>query len=246
MAGPISALKLFRTKSFLKYRNEMIRILKVRIRPLAVRSGDAGILKVDWTVAKLLQAARDALATHAARKDNPHGESMVSIGSYSAPMVDGLLTTKIPRSIVPLSHYGWLDSRAVNVATIWTSSAFRITCNKVVPIVMSGVPYNVPIATLDLASADPSPANKTFYLFVKLRFGQVLYQVRTDSPPESATIMYIGTVVTNGTGVASITVAPVVRISTFRPSLIPRGSVIPVSAGTIDAPTKLPATWNPL
>ncbi|MNQ11605.1 hypothetical protein D3C85_244940 [compost metagenome] len=246
MAGPISALKIFRNKSFLKYRNEMIRILKVRIRPLALKSGDAGILKPDWSVTKLLQAARTALATHAARKDNPHGETMNTIGSYTAPQVDGLLVTKIPRSIVPLSHFGWLDSRNVNVATIWTSAAFKITCTKAVPIVMSGVPYTMPTGTLDLAAADPSPANKTFYLFVKLRFGQVQYQVRTDSPPESATVMYVGTITTNASGVASIVVAPVVRISTFRPSLIPRGSVIPVSAGTIDAPTKLPATWNPL
>jgi hypothetical protein len=246
MAGPISALKIFRNKAFLDYRNEIIRILKVRIRPLAVRSGDAGILKVDWDITKLLKAARDALAAHAARKDNPHGESMASIGSYTAAQADTKLAAKIPRSIVPLSHFGWMDSRNVDVSNIWTSNAFRLTCNKAVPVVMSGVPYMMPTGTLDLAQADPSPGNQTFYLFVKLRFGQVQYQVRTDSPPESASIMFVGTINTDATKIVSIVVAPVVRISTFRPSLIPRGSVIPVSAGTIDAPTKLPTTWNPL
>lgn len=246
MSGPLTALALFKNKYFARYRAEIIRILKYRIRGSAYESDDAGMLLPDWDILKLLAAARAALAAHAARTDNPHQETMSTIGGYTAAEANAKIAAKIPLAVLPFSTYGWLKGTMLNVRNIWTSSGFTITCTQAVPVILSGTPYTMPITTLNLAIADPAPANKTFYVYVKQRYGIVQYDVRTDAPPEAAGVMYIGTVSTNGTGVSFMSFEPVVRVGTFRTYIEPRGSVIPVSAGPIDNPTKFPATWNPV
>ena len=241
MAGPMLALRRFTDVAFKKYRKEMIRILKERIRPLAYTSKDADYLLPDWTVTKLLQAARAALAAHIARKDNPHQETATTIGSYTETIVAGKFAAKVPNSIVPISTYGIHERlTAAQVTAAWTNSGFVLTCNRVMKAIISGTPYNMSVQSLTLA------ANKTYYIFIRLRFGAISYEAREDSPPESVSVMYIGTVTTNGTGIVSKSFAPVTRIDTFRISTIARGSVIPVTQGTLDTPTKFTSEWKPL
>jgi hypothetical protein len=249
MAGPITALKLFKTSAFKKYKAEIIRLLKVRPRPKAEDAKDAGILAPDWSIDKLLQAARTLLAQHAARRDNPHQETMESIGSYSETVVAQKLTTKIANSIVPISSFGIVDRLTpTQVLAMWTypATGWVLNANRAVKVVMSGTTYDLPITALNLAAVSSSPANKTFNIFIRLRFGKVSYEVRDDSPPESTSIMYIGSVTTGANGITSKEFVPVIRIDTFRPGSGPRGSVIPVTIGTLDNPTKFPSNWNPL
>lgn len=249
MAGPVTALKLFKTKGFKKYKEEVRRLLMDRPRPKALDAKDAGILKPNWSITELLKAARAALAAHIARKDNPHAETMETIGSMSEVNIASKLTAKIPNSIIPISSFGVLERLTPSqVLAMWTYAAtgWVLNANRAVRVVMSGTTYDLPITAIDLSKVNAAPANKTFNIFIRLRFGKISYEARNDAPPESSTVMYLGTVTTNATGIATKEFVPVIRIDTFRPGTGPRGSIIPVTVGTLDNPTKFPATWNPL
>jgi len=249
MAGPVTALKLFQTRSFKKYKEEVRRLLMDRPRPKAEDAKDAGILKPTWSIAELLKAARALLAAHIARKDNPHAETMETINSYLETTVASKLTAKIPNSIVPVSSFGVLERLTPSqVLAMWTypATGWVLTANRAVRAVMSGTTYDLPITAIDLSKVTAAPANKTFNIFLRLRFGKISYEARTDAPPESSSVMYLGSVVTGANGITSKEFVPVIRIDTFRPGTGPRGSVIPVTVGTLDAPVKFPSTWNPL
>lgn len=249
MAGPLTALKLFKTKAFKQYKEEVIRLLKVRPRPKAEDAKDAGILVPDWSIDKLLQAARTLLAQHAARRDNPHAETMETINSYNETTVAAKLAQKVPNSVVPISTFGILERMTPSqVLAMWTypATGWVLTANRAVRVVMSGTTYDLPITALNLAAVTSAPANKTFNIFIRLRFGKISYEARTDAPPESSSIMYLGMVTTGANGIISKEFVPIVRVDTFRVGSGPRGSVIPVTLGTLDNPTKFPPSWNPL
>lgn len=250
MAGPYTALRHFRKIAFANYHAQIKRLLKERVRPVADESLDADYLSPDWTITKLLKSARDALAAHIARKDDPHKETINSINSYSSTEVMNSIGAKIPNSVVPVSSYGSLERlTASQVAAAWETSAtgFKVTINRAIQAVLSGTVYTLPAGELDLVAAGGGDArNKTFNIMVRTRFGQVRYDARTDSPPETISAIYIGRIITDANGVTSKSIVPVVRIDTFRPSTSAIGSAMPVTGGTIDNITKLPATWNPL
>ena len=249
MAGPISALQIFRTRSFKAYKDQIRRLLMDRQRPKASDAKDAGALKPSWGVAELLAPARNALAAHIARKDDPHKETIESINSYSEETLSGNLATKVPNSVVPVSSFGVLDRMsAAQVSGMWTypTSGWTLTANRVVRVVMSGTVYEMPVTTLDLSSVVEDPSNATFNIFVRLRFGKISYEARTDSPPEASGVMFLGSIKTGAVGITSKSFLPVIRIDTYRLSTTPLGSVIPVTTGTMDQPNKLPSTWKPL
>lgn len=247
MAGPLTELWRFQRKVFARYKYELKRILKTRLRGFANESDDAGALSPDWSIAKLLASARALLAAHIARRDNPHQETMNTIGSYTAATVNDKIDDKMPLAIMPFSSYAVREllSRQ-QLEALWSSNGFSLTCSQAMNVILSGTPYVLPAKTLNLASVVPDPSNKTFNVFVRLRFGVIDYMAREDSPPESISIMWIGKVVTNATGIVSREFYPVTRVDTFRISDEPLGSVIPVAKGVIDEPVKFPSSWNPL
>lgn len=247
MAGPLTEGVLLRIQKFKAYQAEIVRILTTVKRDNAFESKDAALLVPDWNFTKLLKKARDTLAAHVARKDNPHQETMETIGSYTATTVNAKLAAKVPNSVLPISTYGITEFlTAAQIAAAWTASGWVVSCNREIKIILSGTPYTMPTYSLDLRGVEASPGNKTYNVYVRARFGKVTYEARVDSPPESVSVMFIGTVTTNASGIASLSFAPVTRIDTFRISNTPLGSVIPVTGGTVDAPVKFPATWNPL
>lgn len=250
MAGPYTALRHFRKVAFANYHKQIKRLLKERVRPSADVSKDADYLSPDWTITKLLASARAALAAHIARKDNPHNETIESINSYSATTVATGLAGKIPNSVIPVSSYGSLERlTAAQVAAAWVTAAdsFKVTINRPIKAVLSGTMYLLPAGEIDLVAAGGGDArNKTFNIMVRTRFGQVRYDARTDSPPETISAIYIGRIVTDANGVTTKAIVPVVRIDTYRPSTSAIGAAMPVTGGTVDAITKLPAAWKPL
>jgi hypothetical protein len=142
--------------------------------------------------------------------------------------------------------YGISDEMTdADMLAAWTSSGWVLTCNRAMNVIISGTPFLIPITSIDLRSIDASPANKTFHVFLYMRFGLAGYRVRADSPPEGNAIMYIGTITTNGAGVATKDFKTVLRVDTFRLSQTPVGSAIPVQGGTYDAPVAFPTSWNP-
>lgn len=229
---------------FSKYQAEVVRLLK-RPRRARIIAGNADTLN-NKTVDQLLAAARADLYAHTHDPNNPHQETIQSIGSLPDTYVRGELVKKIPNGILPISTYGISDEMSdTDMANAWVSNGWVLTCNRVINAIVSGTPFVMPITSIDLRSVDASPANKTFHLFLHMRFGVATYRARADTPPEGNAIMYIGTVTTNGAGIASRSFKTVTRIDTFRLSQIPVGSAIPVQAGTYDAPVAFPTTWNP-
>lgn len=244
MAGPKLAAVLLATKYFKRYQAEIVRLLNKQ-RGNATESDDAGLLLNTYNAEALLKPARDSLAAHVLRRDNPHEETMETIGSYSKTSVVNKVSAKIPNSVVPVSTYGIfdnLDDAAVDAA--WTFKGWELTCNRALKIVLSGNSFTLPITAIDLSKVE-DPVSKTFYVYVRGQFGIYNYQARTDSPPESAGVMYIGKVVCGPNGIVSKSFKTVVRLDTFRLSNEPVGSAIPVTKGTFDAVTPLSTAWNP-
>lgn len=245
MAGAITAKYRLVTKLFGAYHEEIKRLLK-RPKTNANEVDNAGLIGTyDWKA--LLQPARDDLAAHIARKDDPHQETMATHGSYTATQINSKLGVKIPNAILPVSNYGFVDRLTdAQINAAWTFSGWVLYVGIAFQVTLAGTVYRLPVQQVSLLVADPFPQNKTFYVYVRSQFGYVTYEVRSDAPPESESIMYIGTVTTNGSGIVSRVFAGAIRITTFRLSSLPVGSAIPVSGGTYDNIVALAASWNPV
>jgi hypothetical protein len=229
---------------FAQYQGHIVRLLK-RPKRARVVAGYTDTLN-GQNVNQLLAGARADLAAHAALKNNPHAEDIRSIGSFSDAYLRAEAVKKIPSGILPISTYGIADELTdAQVQAAWSGAGWILTCSRTMNVIVSGTPFVLAPVSIDLRTIDAAPANKTFHVFVHLRFGVAAYRARTDSPPEGNAIMYIGTITTNAAGIASVSFKTVLRIDTFRLSQTPVGSAIPVQGGTYDAPVAFPATWNP-
>jgi len=246
MSGPVTAGYLLVSKYFRHYQEQIKRLL-ARKRALALEADTADLIgnQFDWL--GLLKPARDALAAHIALRNNPHGENMDTIGSYTANTINQKLGQKVPISIVPVSSYGVVDELTdTQVDAQWTFNGWVASCGRVMNTILSGTPYVLQPTSINLLAIDPAPANKTFYVYVRSTFGIVTYQCRADSPPESVSVMYIGRITTGAAGIVAMSFSTCLRIDTFRVSQAPIGSAIPATQGNYDVPTKLTAAWNPL
>ena len=113
------------------------------------------------------------------------------------------------------------------------------------PLLMGGRYYTLPPATFNLTTLTADPSNKTFYVYVVVTgeggatTGQ--YKLSLTELAESHLQMFVGTIVTGATKIASVNVTKVTRVDIFRLSQSPVGSAIPVSTGS---PTNAsPLTW---
>lgn len=227
------------------YQENIVRLLK-RPRRARIIASDADTLN-GQTVNQLLAGARSDLAAHAANTNNPHQETIQTIGSLPASFINAEIVKKIPNGILPVSTYGVSDEMSdSDMAAAWVSSGWILTCNREINAIVSGTPFVMPITNIDLRTVDAAPANKTFHIFLSMKFGELTYRARTDSPPEGNSVMYIGTVTTNSSGIATRSFKTVLRIDTFRLSQTPIGSAIPVQGGVYDAAVAFPSTWNPV
>lgn len=108
---------------------------------------------------------------------------------------------------------------------------FYLYFTEVTPLFMSGQYFDVPITAIDLSTVQANPGNTTFYVYIKLALGTPSYVVSTTTLPETDTQMFIGTIVTDGTKVATLNIKKVSRLDTYRPSTTQIGSAFPVSTG---------------
>jgi len=245
MSGPITAKYRLAMKFFGDYHREIIRLL-TKDKQNANEADDADlIVTYDWTA--LLKPARDDLAAHIARQDNPHQETIETQDSYSVATINARLAQKVPNSVLPISTYGVIDELTnAQVDAAWTANGWVLTCGSYFKVSLGGTYFRMPPQTLNLAAADPAPANKTFNIYARIQFGYISYQARADSPPESESVMFIGQATTNGAGIVAKQFFAVWRIETFRLTLNAVGSAIPYVGGTYDNPTRLSAAWRPL
>ncbi|UYE98569.1 putative structural protein [Xanthomonas phage XbC2] len=108
---------------------------------------------------------------------------------------------------------------------------FYLYFTEVTPLFLSGQYFDVPITAIDLSTVQANPGNTTFYVYIKLALGTPSYVVSTTTLPETDTQMFLGTIVTDGTKVATLNIKKVSRLDTYRPSTTQIGSAFPVSTG---------------
>lgn len=159
---------------------------------------------------------------------------MVGCESYSKTEADARY---VPQGILPITRVGSLDTAALPIT--FSTSAFTFTVTSTIPVLLSGRYLQISTGTVNLNTADggalTNPANKTVYLYVELVNSVAVFRMYTTAQLETFTRVYIGSMVTNGTGVTSNTVSKVSRIDVYRPSLTAAGSAFPVSSGTPNA-----------
>jgi hypothetical protein len=141
-------------------------------------------------------------------------------------------TEGVPNGVIPVSRFCQLG--ATGVAYTTSTSAKTITFTAGNPLLMAGQSFTLGAQTVSYA------AGTTTLFYVQLQNGVPTYVASQAEIPESNTNMYFGQLTSDATGnITSITLLPVSRLDTFRPSTTAKGSSIPVSGGTPDAASGL-------
>ena len=107
-------------------------------------------------------------------------------------------------------------------------------------VVFNGRQYTLPAGSINLLDLDPSPGNKTFYVYARLNEGTAEYYVTVDPLPDSVFQMWIATITTNATQVETIDRFNVFSMNGYRVSEVKRGGAIPASSGLITEQGQIP------
>jgi len=138
------------------------------------------------------------------------------------------LTTKSPTNLVLLS--------------MMKPAQWNVSFTEPTDVILAGRKYVIEPITVFLNELVADPANKTFYVYVRLVAGKLVYAIQLDEVPESAMNMFIGTIITGAASISSLNINKVTRLGNYRPSTTPIGSAIPVASG---APQDIvPLNWN--
>lgn len=121
------------------------------------------------------------------------------------------------------------------VASTYTSSAFVLTISNPSTLFMAGQVLTIPSLTINLATVDPAPANKTFYVYVILNQGVASYNFTTAPLSESVNsnfgVLYVGNVTTDSTKILQYGITDRVRLDIYAPAINASGLSFPVSTG---------------
>jgi hypothetical protein len=179
---------------------------------------------------QMISTAAAHTDAHAALTNNPHQVTYDEVGAYSKASIDSLIASLIPSGILPLSTFGKVDGSAIPVSVTVNGNTCSVSFSANIPAIMAGQAFSLPAQVLNY----PSP-NVTMLIYLQLIGGVPSYMYSTVAQPETSTMMYLGTVTTNGSGqVVQNTIGHVVRIDNYRISTLSAGGAIPVSGGTPD------------
>lgn len=112
------------------------------------------------------------------------------------------------------------------------------------PVIINGVVGVLKAGNINLASIKANPANSTFYIYVQMNGGFASYAIRPTFETETDTFMFIGTAVTNDSGISTLTVEKVTKFAGFRLSATPAGSSIPVTPGLPSRESHIHPGWK--
>lgn len=135
-----------------------------------------------------------------------------------------------------LAQYNAWTTQSTTVLTSQdVAQGWLVYFTDTVPCILNGTYYQLTPTTIDLTTVKSNPASTTFYVYVQVTNGVASYLVTPTRQAESATMLFLGTVVTGSGSITSINIRKVTRIDTYRPSATRQGSSISVSNGTPDA-----------
>jgi hypothetical protein len=128
---------------------------------------------------------------------------------------------------VPMLQFGDLTSTPIP----YTVSGFNLNITAAVPAILASKHYTLPAGVINLSAWVSSPANKTLYLYVRVRDGAASYEVASAASPETTTYVNVGTIVTGASAISSVVINKVSGVGTVRVSPTKIGSAIAVTTG---------------
>lgn len=212
----------------------------IRSKPAeAVHADDTDRLAGN-TKAQVVAAGKAVVNAHANNISNPHNVTLSSLGGVNTAYVDSAIASMVSLADLPVSQYGDTSSDSLGI----TTDGWVLKFTKNIPAYIQGVSGIVELREISLFSINNEPANKEFHTYLHLDDGIPDYLVTTDKLPESAGVMYIGTVFTGTGGIASNSIGRVTRLGTYRLSHSARGSAIPVTGGDPHGPVRIDPAWT--
>lgn len=210
-------------------------------KPTEALTADDTTLLGGITKASLLGVVQTKASAHITNLANPHATTAAKLSGVDKAYVDAGLAAGVPLSVLPISQYGDTTDANLGITTV----GFVLSFSKTIQAYLLGTFKLFPVMSINLADTDPSPANKTFYVYVTLANGDLTYVVSLTKLAESLGMMCVGRVVTNSSSVTLMSIGRVSRLGTFRVATSPQGSSIPTTSGSPIAPAQLNPGWLP-
>lgn len=126
------------------------------------------------------------------------------------------------------------------LGSVYPQSGWFLYFQTEIKAVFNGIEYTFPVGSIDLRTVDPSPGNKTFYIYAMVEDGKPTYVVAQDQRLESPFQVWIAKVTTNATQIIEIERFNVFAINGNRVSEIKRGGSIPATSGLASKEGQLP------
>jgi len=128
---------------------------------------------------------------------------------------------------VPMLQFGDLSTTAIP----FTINGFVLNITAVVPAIMASREWVLPASSIKLTDFVSAPANKTLFLYVRVRNGKAAYEVAEAASPETTTYVNVGRIVCGASAITSATINKISGLGTTRVSETKIGSAIAATAG---------------
>lgn len=198
-------------------------------KDLSTNNADMNLLK-NYPMATLAEA----LAGTAGRYMSP---LVANQAAYQTLMKNDGGVVHIGR--VPMLQFGDLTATPIP----YTISGFTLNITAAVPAIMASKHYTLPAGVINLASWVSAPANKTLFLYVRIRDGKASYEVASAASPETTTYINVGQIVTGASAITSVGINKISGVGTVRVSPTKMGSAIAVTTGLPSKPGAY--AWKP-
>lgn len=146
---------------------------------------------------------------------------MAAVSGGAATIINGAVNKPVVGSVYP--ETGWIIF-------------FKTDIN----VVFNGMPYVLPLGTIDLRDIVENPANKVFYIYALLENDVPRYEVSLDKRLESNYQLWVGEVATNDRQIITIERFNVTALDGHRVSETKRGNSIPAASGLVNAEGQIP------
>lgn len=141
------------------------------------------------------------------------------------------------------AEFDAVNGNTVPAQSTWTvlvaqnvPEGFVLYFSEITRVIMNGKYFEMGVQSVDLTTIDSTPADKTFYIYLRLNGNDISYAVELTESEESNINMYIGQITTGSEGITTIAVSKVTRLGLARLSTVSAGSAIPVATGPVSKP----------
>lgn len=214
------------------FTNQITRILN-RL-PAKVGTSDNSAALNSKTSAQMKSEVDASITAHAAATNNPHKLTAALLDAATPAQVTAAAASKAVQGGLPVTQVGTLDA-----SPIFTSSdGLTLSFTMDLPFLCWGTYYLIPKQSITLQ------ASKRYYVYAAVADNVAGYQFSETYLPETVVRVYIGQVVTTGTGLGSIALEKVTKFDNFRVYPNGRGGSIPMTTGLPTHAKSLDSSWK--